>query len=449
MEQPCSIQNIPPNTVVELGPEIGSLVHSYYRGNRTRYGIVKAVSPYYFREYSAHVSLELMGGDGRQWQPMNLYVQKDWTATPVKEEIARRIQKLHEKSTLTNVMRRATAETTMSGSDPEIFVVDKKTKKVIPAFMFLQDKKHAKYHPTSEGYGITPFWDGFQAEFSMKSFSCMEWMATTIRGGLLHLLQTARTRFPDAQLSPDSVVEIDLDFLANAAEHHAALGCSKSFNVYGTPAVRVENPRLLPFRFAGGHMHFGDPDLVRDKDEKIQEYVKILDALVGVASVLWYQELENPIRRQFYGRAGEYRRPHHGLEYRTPGNGWLRHPALFHLTYGYARTALRFARSGLGKYLDFNPEQVREVVDSYDVKSAREIVRKNKAVIKSIFRNQWAEAAVKVAYDAFDGGLAQFMHDPDDLERNWHFSTPWHPPQGGVNSEWSPAGCSISEGRKI
>jgi hypothetical protein len=111
------------------------------------------------------------------------------------------------------------------------------------------------------------------------------------------------------------------------------------------------------------------------------------------------------------------------------------------LMYGFARAAFVFARSGMGKHLDVVPENVRDVVDSYDIAGAKEIVKKNKPVFKSLLNYSYANGAptaVTSAMKALQGGLGEFMQDPTDVEKNWQTRT-----------EWWEAGTRISQGFKF
>jgi len=390
--------------------------------------------------YAGLVDMQFL--HGRRWtRPQPIWLPKGSEFLPVPEDLGQRIQRFKERYEQNYLGNKFTVPLTTSGADPEIFVVDKKMNRVIPAFAFLPEKKRPLLFYDGNDRRVNAFWDGFQAEFTTNAFHCLQEMCSSLQVGLLNISQTAKAKFPDAILSPDSVVEIEPEVMGALADQHVALGCARSENAYGTPNIQVANPKMLPFRFAGGHIHFGDKDVVKASEEKIVEWVKILDSLAGVASVLWFQGMENPIRRQFYGRAGEYRRPKHGLEYRTLGNAWLIHPAIFHLMYGFTRAAFMFARSGLGKHLDVVPENVRDVVDSYDINGEKEIVRKNKPVFKSLLNYSYANSslsAVTSAMKAFQGGLGEFMHDPTDVEKNWQRRT-----------EWWQAGTDISEGRKF
>jgi len=369
------------------------------------------------------------------WIPLEMYVGLNATQfAPLETKVSERVQKIHDRYFRKHLGERANSFRPAMGMDPEIFVVDGKTNKVIPAFGFLPDKR-APFRNSIVGESINAYWDGFQAEISTTSFGCLETMCNTVWTGLKTILQQARKKYPDAKLSHETVVTVDSDVLKVISDQHVALGCSTSHNAYGTPHIQVDDPRLLPFRFAGGHGHFGDDTLRPISTEQIEEIVKVLDSTIGVASVLWFQGLENPIRRQFYGRAGEYRRPKHGLEYRVLGNGWLIHPAIFHLVMGMLRKSYQFARYGFGKYLTGDSEAVREIIDSYDVKGAMEHVQRNKDIFKSILKAE-VNTTTNVGFNLLESGVAEVLETPTDLEKNWHLELPRWWCTGGRDTDY-------------
>lgn len=82
----------------------------------------------------------------------------------------------------------------------------------------------------------------------------------------------------------------------------------------------------------------------------VRENVKLMDLFVGIPSTLL--ERSGADRRRIYGRAGEYRTPIHGLEYRTASSIIIRTPDIYTLFLGWARIPLRICMQNLPKYPD-------------------------------------------------------------------------------------------------
>jgi hypothetical protein len=95
-------------------------------------------------------------------------------------------------------------------------------------------------------------------------------------------------------------------------------------------------------------MHFGLKGKLEDQPLNV---VGALDLIVGNTLVMWDSGSEGAKRRRNYGRAGEYRMPEYGVEYRTPSNFWLRSPVLMSMAFGLAQIALAIVESGQGSEL--------------------------------------------------------------------------------------------------
>src|SRR6185437_3319720 len=192
----------------------------------------------------------------RTWVPSNVYAgTRTARFAQLPENVSKKVLRIHERYLRRHLGERANDFRPAMGMDPEIFVVDGNTNKVIPAFGFLPDKR-APLNRYIVGERINAYWDGFQAEISTTAFGCLEVMCNTVWTGLKTILEQARMNYPNAKLSHETVVTVDSDVLKVISDKHVALGCSTSQNAYGTPHIHVEDPRTLPFRFAGGHGHF-------------------------------------------------------------------------------------------------------------------------------------------------------------------------------------------------
>jgi hypothetical protein len=89
-----------------------------------------------------------------------------------------------------------------------------------------------------------------------------------------------------------------------------------------------------------------------------KKLVPLLDILLGNTCVLIDRNEFAVERRKVYGRAGEYRTPKHGLEYRTLSNFWLQSYQIMGFVFGMARFAYIIAVNDLvypekkyGKYI--------------------------------------------------------------------------------------------------
>jgi hypothetical protein len=303
------------------------------------------------------------------------------------------------------------------GTDPEFFVT--RAGRVVPAFDFLPDK-----YTTSDGL----FWDGFQAETTIDLW----WYApVTERGNPSYAVrchailaqvigrQLGKLRDHGLNIAPQSVWRIPPDMLKFASEGHVALGCDPSRNAYGMHGRLVERPRELGWRFAGGHIHFNMSAPERGDRNNVRYIVKTLDALLGIPSVCLAQNFDHFIRRRYYGLAGEYRLPLHGLEYRTLSNFWEMDPKAFDLVFDLARHAFNVGKSRLRNIFVGSETAIRDTINFCDVRSAKDFMKLNRE-----FYTAWTDltyANSKPFWEAIDGGIDKVIPNwGKDVVKAWH-----------------------------
>ncbi len=327
------------------------------------------------------------------------------------------------------------------GCDPEIFVTDKDDN-IVPAFEFLPSEKEIR-----RGGGLA-YWDGFQAEFRMADVpTCLEVLNQYIGMGLYKVWRAATRKNPAYKLAIRDTIPVPPAMLMGADPEHVQFGCKPSRNVYGLAGERIPDPRLLPIRFAGGHIHMGlrntYPELAAMTSElrqrQIEQVVRALDRTVGLASIALFGELEDVRRRRYYGLAGEYRMPVYGLEYRTLSPYWMLSPAVYFLVFELARLGVGLGMDNevYSRYQATDTEVI-EAIQHSDAELARTIIHRNwqifeRGLIRQ-FARRWANpyhskfmtpvkdlkcAIVPAAARTlmFDGILKHFKHDPRDWER--------------------------------
>lgn len=319
---------------------------------------------------------------------------------------------------------------TNNGTDPEIFVVDEKDQ-VIPAWMFLPDKNVAAVNRL-------PYWDGFQAEFYVQPSHCLNAQNDGTAVGLRAVLAAAKKTFPKAKLSIKNTVEISPEMLNSAKDEHVALGCAPSHNAYGLTGIDVPNPRMLRYRFAGGHIHKQMHKLLPVEANRI---VKVLDALVAVPCVTMFQKLDDPIRRKFYGLPGEYRLPKHGLEYRVLSNAWLSHPAIAQFTRELFRQVSGLAMACVEDVFDYKEEEVVRIILDHDVDEAKKLVKRNETNYRTLLRGvgNWTPRCVDKGITMMQGSVTDFVN-PLEIEENWRFKEAWVGNSGLPNTRWGDFG---------
>lgn len=158
--------------------------------------------------------------------------------------------------------------------------------------------------------------------------------------GLFANVQKRLNKNPGVSICFDGLVEVSEKELASLSPDTRVLGCMPSYNAYEERPINVD-PVLYRKRSSGGHIHIGtfDPNFMSDR----RRAVPVFDIIVGNTCVLLDRDPGAIERRENYGRAGEFRLPNHGLEYRTISNFWLRNYTLLSFTFGLAHIAYEIA----------------------------------------------------------------------------------------------------------
>jgi len=375
------------------------------------------------------------------------YVPNDFQLEVIEDNV---LMKSYEDYIIKNLPAQLGHSLTL-GSDPEMFVEDE-NEKVIPAFNFLgsKDKPNRTYDSQDFKYGNNKmYWDGFQAEFETAALTCLGWHTDSVFCGIKGLFDKAKKYNPKAKLSLKTTMDIDYDLLKTSAEEHVQFGCMPSFNAYGMQGLQF-NGRDVPFRSAGGHIHYGIGKITHEQAIPI---VKALDAILGVACVSLFAKYDDVRRRQMYGLAGEYRLPPHGLEYRVLSNAWMAHPAIMNLVFDVSRKVLMFGKIGLLKYWDHKEEQTIEIINTCNVDQARATINRNKELFKKILEAAYGLNSFKAIHgvEAFLNGMECVIETPNDIEKNWLVRPGdlWITHMGSPGKSWDKAAAILATGKKV
>lgn len=212
------------------------------------------------------------------------------------------------------------------GTDPELFVAT--NGKIVGSERLITEKGLAGY-----GGAVVP--DGVQIELHPGYSTCRQSLASFLANSL-ELVRAKMAAIEGMSVSFEAVVKISQEELDALSERSKVFGCARSENAYNKGADVKINAATYLKRHAGGHIHLGLTD-VNSVYKVRQRLVPLEDAFVGNTCVLLDRNPEAAERRLHYGRAGEYRLPQHGLEYRTLSNFWLRSYPLMSLVFGIAR----------------------------------------------------------------------------------------------------------------
>lgn len=388
----------------------------------------------------------------------NLHINHDDALEEVKEgSVVENFKKLMD-----NNLSDFLAHNFTIGSDPEIFVEDEGGN-CIPSWLFLQGKDGTDRTCALEMYGgkggQKMYWDGFQAEFCVYANACNEYHTDSVAAGLRGVYEAAIKKFPNAKLSATSVFDIPPDVMASAADEHVEFGCMPSYNAYGI-APHLPPGREVPFRSAGGHIHFGTGKMSHEAANPI---VKTLDKILGVACVSLFAQFDSRKRRHFYGLPGEYRLPPHGLEYRPLSNAWLIHPLIMNLVVDLSRKCVVLAQRGWSDKWIAEEEETIDIVIRSDAAAARASLEKNKKLFLHLLRASYGAGSytwarpndLEALFKVFTNGLESAIADPRDFVKNWRLdakpgdSHQWKPGNKAMNCRAQTAVTALRAGQKV
>jgi hypothetical protein len=374
-------------------------------------------------------------------------IPKDFTLNVLTGTRGKELQKEWDAARTNNLASFGQRMVATLGTDPEIFVVND-SGEVIPAWTYLPGKDKPENFRLNNCNG-TAYWDGFQAEFTTRGTdTCLSWVNDNVQAGLKTIHLAAKK--VGGKLTIDSVLPVNPDILQTEAQEHVQFGCAPSFNVYGLQG-NIEDGRNVPFRFAGGHLHFG----ISNKDpERIKRFVKALDMVLGVASVSLLGELDNPIRRQFYGLPGEYRTPAHGFEYRTLSNAWLCHPLALNIVFDLARSVCGLEDNKLLDGWKSDEAETLEIIIKNDIDKAREVLDRNKLMFRQIckvIRGPYYQTneQLDLAFNVWRNGISTAVANPRDIVGNWGLEGHWTLHGDGPGKNWDRANRFLVAGQKV
>lgn len=240
----------------------------------------------------------------------------------------------------------------MLGCDPEFFfkhngqIVGAET--LIPKNGINYTPGNYKYDGAhTSGAGQSKFIiDGVQAELNPRPNTCRANLANEI-AACFKTLKTELTKHKGYEVDFSRTVEISKDNLDKLSDDSKKFGCAPSKTIYNKQTtVNIANidPCEYRTRAAGGHIHIGKAEyatLDRALHKDYEKTILMLDIICGNTAVLVDRDKGNIERRKVYGRAGEFRLPAHGLEYRTLSNFWLTSYPLMSFAFGMARLAVQ------------------------------------------------------------------------------------------------------------
>lgn len=248
------------------------------------------------------------------------------------------------------------------GTDPELFLFNNKTQKVISAIEKIPGCKAEPYtKDLPEGFGLQT--DNILAEFNVPPVQKESDFVENIEF-MKNIIRNMAKKFNE---NYDILCQASAKVPAKELKHPQAkeFGCDPDFCVYTNEPNEVGKAARTNLRSAGFHIHVGYEDHNIDASMMMLRYI---DAYVGLPSILYDTDVE---RRNLYGKAGCFRLQPYGFEYRTLSSFWIGNESRLRFIWKQVMYALYACENGRDLP---NTQIVRDTINNNDVELAKRII---------------------------------------------------------------------------
>jgi len=225
------------------------------------------------------------------------------------------------------------------GTDPEFFLRDKNTGKMVSAIPYVEGTKH---EPVELPSGGTVQRDNVALEFATPPAKDTEDFVLKVRNALMDV---AKALPPHLKL--ETIPSADFDEKELKHPEACEFGCSPDFDAWKLIVNPPPSARKT-FRSCGAHIHVGHVegdgnDFLLEPLGKVYT-IRLMDLFHGVISTILDNSEEAIERRKLYGKAGSHRPTEYGVEYRALSNYWMKSPELVMLMDRLTEDVLRIMR---------------------------------------------------------------------------------------------------------
>ena len=193
------------------------------------------------------------------------------------------------------------------GADPELFLINKETKKVVSAVGIIPGEKGKPYRNKKmpKGFGLET--DNILAEFNIPPVT----NETDFVDNILYMQNYIRNFVASKNLDILCAASQIVDDAQLQSPQAKLFGCDVDYNAYTGQANPKPKGEKTNLRSAGFHIHIGykNPSINTSLG-----LVRYLDAYLGIPSILIDKDTR---RRTLYGKAGCFRITSYGVEYRV------------------------------------------------------------------------------------------------------------------------------------
>lgn len=250
------------------------------------------------------------------------------------------------------------------GADPELFIINEETGKVVSAVGLIPGEKGNPYVADDMPAGFGMETDNIVAEFNIPPATTTEAFVNNIEYMKNYLDRFVKDINPELGIKCSASEFVDEDQLQSPQAK--LFGCDVDYNVYTEEPNPKPKGNSTNLRSCGFHIHLGYDNNNIDTSLLI---VKYLDAFLGVPSVLLDNDKN---RRSLYGKAGCFRLTPYGVEYRVLSSAMMSTTERISFTINCVQNALKALSSGYS--ISSYTKLIISAINNSDAAIARRLV---------------------------------------------------------------------------
>lgn len=249
------------------------------------------------------------------------------------------------------------------GADPELFIINEKTKKVVSSIGLIPGEKGNPYVAADmpSGFGLET--DNIVAEFNIPPVNDRVSFINNIEYMKAYIDKFVKNINPDLGILCAASKTVDASQLRSPQAK--LFGCDIDYNAYTEEANPKPEGNKTNLRSCGFHIHIGYANNNIDTSVAL---VKYLDMYLGIPSVVRDRDKR---RRSLYGKAGCFRLTPYGVEYRVLSGAMMKDVETLNFVWDQLSKAIYHCSKGSTL---ISPEIACSVINNSDLELAKRVI---------------------------------------------------------------------------
>ena len=249
------------------------------------------------------------------------------------------------------------------GADPELFIINEKTKKVVSSIGLIPGEKGNPYVAADMPSGFGMETDNILAEFNIPPVNTKLAFINNINYMKWYINKFVKNINPDLGILCAASKTVDANQLNSPQAK--MFGCDVDYNVYSEQPNPKPEGNKTNIRSAGFHIHIGYDNNNIDTSLALIRY---LDMYLGMPSILKDKDKK---RRSLYGKAGCFRLTSYGIEYRVLSSAMMKDDKTLSFIWDQLEKAIHHCK--IHSTL-LSPQTICDVINNSDSKLAQHFI---------------------------------------------------------------------------